>query len=297
MIKVEGLHKSYGANHVLRGIDLALEKNEIFGLLGPNGAGKTTMLEIMEGLRTREEGHIDIMGHTPAEAVRKGILGVQLQSSSLPEVMTPLDAMTLFCRWRNQEVRTDLLSRFGLEKEMKKPYKHLSMGQKRRLHLALALAHEPGILFLDEPTAGLDVEARVALHEDIKNMKKKGLTMVLASHDMAEVESLCDRVGILVSGRIKKIGSPRAIVDEVAGETIIRVKLATPHEWPVFTHAERHGESAEGHVEWQTEDALEGLLEILGHIKKNDLALLDITLKKQTLEERFIAIAKEDDAE
>ncbi len=294
MIKVEGLHKSYGDNHVLRGIDLALEKNEIFGLLGPNGAGKTTMLEIMEGLREREKGHIDIMGKTPDEAVREGILGVQLQSSSLPEVMTPLDAMTFFCRWRQLEVRLDLLRRFGLERELKKPYKHLSTGQKRRLHLALALAHEPQILFLDEPTAGLDVEARVALHEDIKNMKKNGLTMVLASHDMAEVESLCDRVGILVQGRIKKIGSPRAIVEEVAGETIIRVKLASPHEWPAFSHVEPHGETPEGHVEWKAEDPLEGLLELLGHIKGNDLALLDITLKKQTLEERFIEIAKED---
>ncbi len=121
MINVSGLYKSYGSNEVLRGVDLALKKNEIFGLLGPNGAGKTTMLEIMEGLRLKNAGTIDIMGEAPEEAVRSGIVGVQLQSSSLPEVMTPLDAMTWFCRWRGVEVRTDLLERFGLEGHLKNP--------------------------------------------------------------------------------------------------------------------------------------------------------------------------------
>jgi len=262
--------------------------------LGPNGAGKTTMLEIMEGLRLKNAGTIDIMGEAPEEAVRSGIVGVQLQSSSLPEAMTPLDAMTWFCRWRGVEVRTDLLERFGLEGHLKKPYKHLSTGQKRRLHLALAMAHDPKILFLDEPTAGLDVEARVALHEDIRGMKKNGITMVLASHDMAEVESLCDRVGILVAGRIKKIGAPSEIVEEVAGETIVRVKLDAAHDWPAFSYAKKHGESVEGYTEWKAENMLEGLFEILSYIKEQDLPLLDISLKKQTLEERFIEIAKED---
>ena len=294
MIKIEGLQKSYGTNHVLNGIDLTIDRNEIFGLLGPNGAGKTTMLEIMEGLRLKNGGKIDIMGYDSEDAVKKGILGVQLQSSSLPNVMTPLDAMTLFCRWRKQDARRDLLVRFGLEKSMKKPYKHLSTGQKRRLHLALALAHEPDILFLDEPTAGLDVEGRVSLHEAIKNMKKQGITMVLASHDMAEVENLCDRVGILVGGRIKKIGTPAEIIEEVSGEIVLRVKLASPHEYPKFIHAIHLENKVQGYYQWKTEHALEGMLEVLNYIKTNELVLLDITLKKQTLEERFIEIAKEE---
>jgi ABC-2 type transport system ATP-binding protein len=165
MIKVENLIKSYGKNEVLKGISFSVSKNEIFGLLGPNGAGKTTTMECMEGLRGFNSGNISIMGLNPDEAAKQKLIGIQLQSSSLPSNISVKDAMDLFCVWNNADSRYDLLEKFGLKNMSKKQYKTMSTGQKRRLHLALALACEPRIIFLDEPTAGLDVEARVALHQ------------------------------------------------------------------------------------------------------------------------------------
>ena len=172
MIEVRGITKRYGNKEVLKNVSFKIEENEVFALLGPNGAGKTTMLECMEGLRGYDEGEIKLMGLSPEEVVKKGIAGIQLQSSSLPDNICAKEAMSLFCTWRGISPRYDLLDVFGLKEISCKQYKTMSTGQKRRLHLALALAHDPKILFLDEPTAELDVEARVALHDQIRKLKQ-----------------------------------------------------------------------------------------------------------------------------
>ncbi|HSR03140.1 MAG TPA: ABC transporter ATP-binding protein, partial [Proteiniclasticum sp.] len=243
MIEVRGVTKRYGNKEVLKKVSFEIEENEIFALLGPNGAGKTTMLECMEGLRGFDEGEIKLMGLSPEEVVKQGIAGVQLQSSSLPDNISAKDAMNLFCVWNGITPRYDLLEVFGLEEIDRKQYKTMSTGQKRKLHLALALAHNPKILFLDEPTAGLDVEARIALHDEIRKLKQKGVTIVLASHDMAEVEALCDRVGILVDGSIRKIGTPSEIVLEVKQEIIIKVKVDKKLDELPFRHVQLREES------------------------------------------------------
>ena len=178
-IQVRGLKKSYGSHMVLNGIDVQIEKGEIFALLGVNGAGKTTTLECIEGLRRYDSGSIMVNGR----------MGIQLQSSSLPAHIKPMEAVKLFAKWHKTTIDHAMLEALGIKEMEKKQYIQLSTGQKRRLHLALSLINDPDVVFLDEPTAGLDVEGRLSLHEQIRKLSAHGKTIVLASHDMAEVET------------------------------------------------------------------------------------------------------------
>jgi ABC-2 type transport system ATP-binding protein len=192
VIQVSNLSKKYGRNTVIKAISFNVGAGEIFALLGANGAGKTTTLECMEGIRKYDGGSIHVSGK----------MGVQLQSSSLPAGIKGMEAMRLFSKWSKVDVSPSLISAFGIDELRNKQYKDMSTGQKRRLHLALAHIGNPDIIFLDEPTAGLDVEGRVSFHDEIRKLKKQGKTIVMASHDMAEVESLCDRIVILKDGEI-----------------------------------------------------------------------------------------------
>lgn len=294
MIEVKGISKRYGDKEVLKNVSFLIKENEIFGLLGPNGAGKTTTLECMEGLRSYDGGEIQLMGFQPEQALKKGIIGIQLQSSSLPDTISAKDTMNLFCKWNDVFPRNDLLEVFGLKEIEQKAYKTLSTGQKRRLHLALALAHNPKILFLDEPTAGLDVEARVSLHHEIRKLKQQGVTIILASHDMAEVEALCDRVAILVDGSIRKIGTPSEIVLEVKRESIIKVKVDKELDGCKFNHSQLY-KRENGYLHFKSDDHLKGLIELLLYLKDHNYELLDLSIDKPTLEESFIEIIKERD--
>jgi len=152
------------------------------------------------------------------------VMGVQLQSTSLPDQITPNEAMSLFCAWHKVEFREDLLIRFGMRDYLNKSYHTLSTGRKRRLHLALALCHRPKILILDEPTAGLDVEGRRSLHNEIRQLKKENVTIIMATHDMTEAENLCDRIGILRDGKIIIEGTPLEITSRSSIHSRILIK-------------------------------------------------------------------------
>ncbi len=204
-IEVRGLKKSYGNYIVLKGLDFQIEKGEIFALLGVNGAGKTTALECIEGLRKYDSGAVTVNGK----------MGIQLQSSSLPAHIKPMEAVKLFAKWNKTKIDYAMLNGLGIKEIEKKQYIQLSTGQKRRLHLALALIGNPDVIFLDEPTAGLDVEGRLSLHKQIRKLKHIGKTIVLASHDMAEVETLCDRIAILNNGNIVFCGTASELTDTV----------------------------------------------------------------------------------
>ena len=293
MIQVNNLKKNYGENKVLKGISFTVEENEIFGLLGPNGAGKTTTLECVEGLRKYDSGEITIDGKSPQIASKEHITGVQLQSSGLPSGISVKDAMTLFCKWSGIEPRMDLLQKFGIAEKLQKTYKELSTGQKRKLHLALALSHNPKVVFLDEPTAGLDVQARVTLHDEIRQLKRNGVTIVLASHDMAEVASLCDRIGIIVGGKIIKTGTPDEIVSEVRSETKIKVKLSGKIDREKIKDLDFE-RSENGYTVFRTENILNALSGLIWYIKSEEMDILDLSVEKPTLEERFVEITKEE---
>lgn len=186
-IEIHDLKISYGDHVVLKGLNFNVLEGEIFALLGINGAGKTTTLECLESLRRYDSGSIKV----------NGTMGIQLQCASLPANIKPMEAIKLFSKWNKATINYEMLNALGIGDLEKKKYEDMSMGQKRRLHLALALISNPDIVFLDEPTAGLDVEGRISLHEQIRKLKNQGKTIILASHDMAEVESLCDRIAIL----------------------------------------------------------------------------------------------------
>lgn len=279
-IKVSKLIKSYASNTVIKGISFEVEKGEIFALLGVNGAGKTTTLECIEGLREYDDGEIIVNGTT----------GVQLQSSALPENIKPLEAMKFFSKWKNAGYNEELVDKFDLIDLSDKQYKHLSTGQKRRLHLALSLIGNPDIIFLDEPTAGLDVEGRAALHDEIRKLKKMGKTIIMASHDMAEVESLCDRIAILKDGKFAFIGTANELTRKAGHQAKIHIKTINPFEINMegCIYQGKH----QGYDVFLAENLGDDLLEILAYVKKTDNTVIDIKVEKSTLEERFIDIAK-----
>lgn len=262
-IIVSGLKKSYGSHAVLKGLDLQIGAGEIFALLGMNGAGKTTTLECMEGLRSYDSGKVSVNGKA----------GIQLQSSSLPACIRPMEAVKLFSKWNRADIDGAMLDALGIRELGERPYVQLSTGQKRRLHLALALTGNPDILFLDEPTAGLDVEGRTLLHEQIRRLKEKGKTIILASHDMEEVETLCDRIAILKDGKIVFCGTVPEMADKVGKKYVIHIKT-------------RQGSST-----LETDHIEDALLSLIGDLKQKGTGILDISVDRGSLEQHFIEMA------
>ena len=262
-IQVRELRKSYGSHMVLKGLDLQIEKGEIFALLGVNGAGKTTALECMEGLRKYDSGTITVNGK----------MGIQLQLSSLPAHIKPMEAIKLFAKWNSTKIDYTMLNALGIKEIEKKQYLQLSTGQKRRLQLALALISNPDIIFLDEPTAGLDVEGRLSFHEQIRTLKAQGKTVVLASHDMAEVETLCSRIAILNNGNIVFCGTASELTDKVGKKYFIHIK--TQQEDCTF----------------ETDNIEDTLISLLCELKQKKIHVSDIKVDRGTLEQHFIEMA------
>jgi ABC-2 type transport system ATP-binding protein len=227
MVAVRDFRKRYGDTVAVDGISFEVRRREIFALLGPNGSGKTSTLESLEGLRRPDGGSLRIGEVDPARQPRRlrNLIGVQLQSSALPGAMTVEEAMRFFCAYHGVPARMDLVERLGLGEKRRTQYGQLSVGQQRRLSLAVAVAHDPAVVFLDEPTAGLDVQSRVELHALVRALRDKGTTVILASHDMAEVEKLADRAAILLRGRIAAIGSPLELT--ATGDRRTRISIST----------------------------------------------------------------------
>jgi ABC-2 type transport system ATP-binding protein len=231
IIQVEGLYKSYGAVEAVRGISFAVEEGEVFGLLGPNGAGKTSTVEILEGLRAPDRGIARVCGLDPEKSGHafKEKIGAVLQSTSLPDKLRVHEAIELFANFYRRRANTDeLLARFQLTEKRNAFYSHLSGGQKQRLALALALVNDPEVVFLDEPTAGLDPQVRREIYDIIEKLKREKKTVLLTTHYIEEAERLCDRVAIVDQGRVIALGTPRELKQRSAGTTRIEVRLARP---------------------------------------------------------------------
>jgi len=218
IISVKDLKKSYGAFEAVKGISFDVLEGEIFGLLGPNGAGKSTTLEIIETLRTKTSGEVWVDGFNldkSPDAIKK-IIGVQLQASGFYPGLNLLELIALFAGLYNQEVAAmDLLKLVNLEDKAKNKVKELSGGQKQRFSIATTLINKPKIVFLDEPTTGLDPQARRNLWELIKDIRKKGTTVIITTHYMDEAEQLCDRIAIIDEGKIIAIASPDKMIDDL----------------------------------------------------------------------------------
>jgi ABC-2 type transport system ATP-binding protein len=231
IIQVEGLYKSYGAVEAVRGLSFVVEEGEVFGLLGPNGAGKTSTVEILEGMRTPDRGTARVCGLDPERSgsAFKQTIGAVLQSTALPDKLKVKEALDLFASFYKDRANTDaLLKRFQLDEKRDAFYKDLSGGQKQRLALAMALVNNPKVVFLDEPTAGLDPQVRREIYDIIEELRREKKTVLLTTHYIEEAERLCDRVAIVDHGKIIKTGTPRELKQSSAGTTRIEVRLARP---------------------------------------------------------------------
>jgi len=240
IIEVNNLVKKYGDFEAVKGISFDVTEGEIFGLLGPNGAGKSTTLEIIETLREKTSGKVLVDGldldAKPNEI--KKIIGVQLQSSGYYPGLNLTELVNLFSGLYNQEMKPmDLLELVNLKDKSKAKFKELSGGQKQRFSVATTLINQPKIIFLDEPTTGLDPQARRNLWDLIQDIRKKGTTVIITTHYMDEAEVLCDRVAVIDSGKIIAIDSPDKLIDDLVATGFERkkeVKAATLED--VFIH-------------------------------------------------------------
>ena len=295
-IQVTGLRKSYGELEAVRGIDFQVQPGEVFGLLGPNGAGKTTTVEILEGLRQRTAGDVKVLGFDPATEIRalKNRIGVCLQATNLPDKVMVHEALDWFASFYTRRADCDrLLKRLQLWDKRNEFYSRLSGGQKQRVALALALVNEPQLIFLDEPTTGLDPQVRLEIHTLLEELKESKRTLLLTTHYIEEAERLCDRVAIIDAGSIIALGTPRELQERVFGHSRIAVSTAQamPVDVPKFEHAEKHvvSEDARTLTVYSARPA-RTLPDLIRWIDQLGLELEDIHLKRPTLEDVFIEL-------
>lgn len=296
-LSVKDLRKSYGNVEALRGIDLEVRQGEVFGLLGPNGAGKTTTIEILEGLRPRSSGSVQVLGFDPASQTNeiKDRIGVCLQATNLPDKMKVHEALELFDAFYTKHTdRHKLLKRLQLWDKKDALYKSLSGGQKQRVALALALLNDPSLLFLDEPTTGLDPQVRLEIHRVIQELKQDHRSILITTHYIEEAERLCDRVAIIDAGKIIEQGPPREIQQRVLGHTVVEITTDAPmplDQLPERIRDQKFSVRGDGHVfSMQSETPAALIVELVKFVETHNLTLQDIVMKRPTLEDVFIEL-------
>src|SRR3954447_20958671 len=295
-IYVRGLRKSYDSFEAVKGIDFEVQTGEVFGLLGPNGAGKTTTVEILEGLRPRTAGEVKVLALDPNQQTRrlKDRIGVALQATNLPDKLKVNEAVDLFAAFYTRTVSGEmLLRRLQLWDKKDAAYASLSGGQKQRLALALALINDPQLLFLDEPTTGLDPQVRLEIRDLIEELRAEKRTIVMTTHYIEEAERLCDRVAIIDSGQIIASGSPRELQAKSANQAAIEIVLGQPWqgELPPWPNAIGSTLGDDGrHLKVTSDKPARTLVEIVKWIEAQRLELEDVHLKRPTLEDVFIEL-------
>jgi ABC-2 type transport system ATP-binding protein len=227
-VAVRDLRKSYGAVEAVRGISFAIRAGECFGLLGPNGAGKTTTVEVLEGLLAPTSGDVEVLGRRWGRDDReiRERLGVCLQQTVLSERLEVGEIVTLFrAFYREGRAPRDVVAEVGLQEKARARVGTLSGGQKQRLAVACALVGDPDVLFLDEPTTGLDPQSRRGVWDIVESLKKRGRTVVLTTHYMDEAERLCDSIAVVDHGRIIAEGTPRELIRSLGGDHVIEIAV------------------------------------------------------------------------
>jgi len=293
-LTVRDLRKRYGTLQAVDGISFSVRRGEVFGMLGPNGAGKTTTIEIIEGLRRADSGAVQMLGRDLARdpAAIKERIGVQLQTPTLLPRLSVTELLSLFGSFYARAVPpAELIRMVGLEASRNQLAGTLSGGQAQRLSLALALVNQPELLFLDEPTTGLDPQARANLWELIESVRASGATVLLTTHYMEEAERLCDRVAIVDHGQIVALDSPRQLIAAHFNETAIRIGLdGALHEslsgLPAVTHVEAHTEA----VTLFTTDVAATIAALLELARTRERTLTDLLVRSATLEDVFLTL-------
>ena len=281
----------------MRGISFEVHPGEVFGLLGPNGAGKTTTVEILEGLRQRSSGETLVLGYDPGLEARKikDRIGVCLQATNLPDKIKVREALDLFASFYSRSVDcTQLLDRLQLGEKRDEYYSKLSGGQKQRVALALAMVNDPQLLFLDEPTAGLDPQVRLEIHGLIQELREAKRSILLTTHYIEEAERLCDQVAIIDQGEIIEIGTPRDIQQRTLGQSSIEIQCEQPlpvADLPAFIAAEKHAFSEDRKsLTVHSARPARTIVDLVKWVDQLSIELADIHLKRPTLEDVFIEL-------
>jgi ABC-2 type transport system ATP-binding protein len=297
VISVQGLQKKYAELEAVKGIDFEVQAGEVFGILGPNGAGKTTTVEILEGLRSRSGGEATVLGFDPERQKQqlKDRIGVCLQATNLPAKIRAREAIDLFASFYTRSLSSErLLKRLQLWEKRDSFYETLSGGQKQRLAIALGLVNDPQLLFLDEPTTGLDPQIRLEIHSLVQELKAENRTVVLTTHYIEEAERLCDRVAIMDEGRIVAIGSPRELQQKSREQSKILIMCAQPVPDLQLPHwadsLETRLEEDRRALTVYSNRPARTLFEIMKWLDQNGIALDDVHLKRPTLEDVFVEL-------
>jgi ABC-2 type transport system ATP-binding protein len=296
-VQVQGLTKSYADFIAVKGIDFEIRAGEVFGLLGPNGAGKTTTVEILEGLRPRSGGQVWVLGLDPGSQSKqlKDRIGVCLQATNFSPKLKVREALDLFGDLYSRTVDGgQLLKRLQLWEKRNQYYEVLSGGQKQRLALALALLNDPQVVFLDEPSAGLDPQARHEIHELIQDLRREQRTILLTTHYIEEAERLCDRVAIIDEGKIIALGSPREIQARTLGQSVIEIQCAQPLPegvFPLWTDATKTQVGQDRRtLSVSSTRMARTLVDVVRWIDQQGIDLSDVHLKRPSLEDVFIEL-------
>ena len=295
-IFVHGLKKSYGEVQAVKGVDFEIQSGEVFGLLGPNGAGKTTTVEILEGLRPRTAGEVTVLGFDPDRQRQqlKDRVGVCLQATNLPEKIRVHEAMQVFASFYSRHVDLKkLLQRLQLEEKRDAFYSTLSGGQKQRLALALALINDPQLIFLDEPTTGLDPQVRVEIHSLLEELKREHRTILMTTHYIEEAERLCDRVAIVDEGRIVALDTPARLQQQsrTASSIVVTCAQRFPADRPNWSEAIHSTlDPGERILTVNSRRPAATLVDLVKWIDQRGMELTDVSLKQPSLEDVFIEL-------
>ncbi len=294
-VEVRGLRKSYDAVEAVRGVDLRVEHGEVFALLGPNGAGKTTTVEIVEGHRSRDAGEVSVLGHDPGRndrALRERV-GIVLQQTGVDEYLTVREVVEMVAGYYpNPRDVDEVIGLVGLSEQRGRRVRQLSGGQKRRVDLAVALAGDPELLFLDEPTTGFDPSARRQAWETVKGLTALGKTILLTTHFMDEAQALADRLAIIADGRIIATGTASELIGRASSATKISFALDEGMAPPPELAARDAG------VRWtiETDDPTPTLHRLTGWAMDNGVALHGLEVSRRSLEDVYLQLTADAEA-
>jgi len=297
-ITCRGLVKRYGTVTAVDGLDLEIRTGECFGLLGPNGAGKTTTVEILEGLLPWDGGEVSVLGRRWGQADRaiRAQLGIQLQETKLPEKLTVREVVRVFRSfYREGRDPEEILRLVGLEEKARAWVSKLSGGQRQRLAIGCALANDPAVLFLDEPTTGLDPQARRKTWEIVERFRARGRTVVLTTHYMEEAERLADRVAIIDRGKIIALGTPRELIRSMGGEEMVEFQVEDGDVLPPLDELRtiagvRSAETTERTVRLVVSEVHQAVPALLARLEATGTRLSLLTTHHATLEDVFVSL-------
>ena len=294
-VSVRDLRKRYDGVEAARGVSFEVEEGEIFGLLGPNGAGKTTTVECVIGLREPDDGHIEVCGidarRRPREVKQK--VGAALQTTSLQDKITPREALRLFGSFYERRADPqELLERFSLVEKADATFDSLSGGQRQRVALALAFVNRPELVFLDEPTAGLDPQSRRELHGEIARSRRDGYTVLLTTHYIDEAQSLCDRIAIIDHGRIIAVGTPQELMSRSRAAQSVSLAVTQPLDCAQLERLPHVGDvTCDGlRARFTTTDAARTVGELMKLLASGGIEVAELHVHKASLEDVFIEL-------